>query len=119
MFNDRFEIIYYINILEIDAMLADNYTCVARNSGGEDSITYSIKVLLPPNPPTIHVLSPQDSHALKLKLEPPLNNQDTTPPQGIIFIIIQLNSNFITNPTLIMIQDILSTSNVKMMIGKQ
>lgn len=73
---------------EIDAMLADNYTCVARNSGGEDSITYTIKVLLPPNPPTIHVLSPQDSHALKLKLEPPLNNHDTTPPQGIIVEIV-------------------------------
>lgn len=42
-------------LLGADQSLAGNYTCTAKNMYGEDEITYSLFVTLPPSAPTIEV----------------------------------------------------------------
>lgn len=40
-------------ILGADQSLAGNYTCSAKNHYGEDNITYTLNVILPPSAPTV------------------------------------------------------------------
>lgn len=44
-----------IFVIGVDYSLAGNYTCSAKNLFGEDEITYTLIVVLPPNAPTLEV----------------------------------------------------------------
>lgn len=44
-----------ITISDLEPSLSGNYTCSAKNLFGEDEITYTIVVLLPPGPPNLEI----------------------------------------------------------------
>lgn len=48
---------------------ADNYTCVAENPHGSDSVTWRVIVLRPPAPPSLALLEAR-SRELELDLRP-------------------------------------------------
>lgn len=48
---------------------ADNYTCVAENPHGSDSVTWRVYVLRPPTPPGLALLEAR-SRELELDLRP-------------------------------------------------
>ncbi|GBP65092.1 Down syndrome cell adhesion molecule-like protein Dscam2 [Eumeta japonica] len=60
---------------------ADNYTCVAENPHGSDSVTWRMIVLKPPAPPTLALLEarPRD---LQLELRPPPRVPGHALPKG-------------------------------------
>ncbi|KAJ8980637.1 hypothetical protein NQ317_017933 [Molorchus minor] len=45
----------HLKIHKVDPSLAGNYTCISNNLFGEDEITYTLVVLMPPSAPTLEV----------------------------------------------------------------
>ncbi|XP_072946504.1 cell adhesion molecule Dscam2-like [Epargyreus clarus] len=56
-------------INNIDQSLSGNYTCLAKNLYGSDSVSYEVSVLPTPEPPTLRVTS--HKNALHLQWDPP------------------------------------------------
>ncbi|XP_052752731.1 cell adhesion molecule Dscam2-like isoform X2 [Galleria mellonella] len=56
-------------INNIDQSLSGNYTCLAKNLYGSDSVTYEVSVLPTPEPPTLRITP--HKNALNLQWEPP------------------------------------------------
>lgn len=57
--------------LDLDLSHADNYTCVAENPHGSDSVTWRVVVLRPPAPPTLALIEARPRE-LELELRPAL-----------------------------------------------
>jgi hypothetical protein len=49
-----------IFVLGIDQALSGNYTCLAKNLYGSDSVVYAVKVLPLPDPPSIRATPYKD-----------------------------------------------------------
>ncbi|KAL0892915.1 hypothetical protein ABMA27_014593 [Loxostege sticticalis] len=58
-------------IRNLDLSHADNYTCVAENPHGSDSVTWRVVVLRPPAPPTLALIEARPRE-LELELRPAL-----------------------------------------------
>ncbi|XP_012553148.3 cell adhesion molecule Dscam2 [Bombyx mori] len=56
-------------INNIDQTLSGNYTCLAKNLYGSDSVSYEVTVLPTPEPPTLRITAHKDS--LQLQWDPP------------------------------------------------
>lgn len=57
---------------DVDVSLTGNYTCKAINLFGEDSITYSLIVLMPPMAPEVEI-EYATSNSIKVKWKEPEN----------------------------------------------
>ncbi|XP_044594739.1 Down syndrome cell adhesion molecule-like protein Dscam2 [Cotesia glomerata] len=66
----------YLNIHGLDQSLAGNYSCSARNLFGDDSITYTLVVVMPPKSPVLE-LQYTTTHSIKLRWNSPENGGAT------------------------------------------
>ncbi|XP_071054820.1 cell adhesion molecule Dscam2 [Onthophagus taurus] len=69
----------HLSIHSADQSLGGNYTCSAKNLFGEDAITYTLIVLLPPQAP---VLEEQFTTAKSIRIRWSVPNDGGTPIQG-------------------------------------
>ncbi|KAL4709858.1 hypothetical protein ACJJTC_003821 [Scirpophaga incertulas] len=60
-----------LQIRNLDLSHADNYTCMAENPHGSDSVTWRLVVLRPPSPPSLALLEAR-ARELELELRPAL-----------------------------------------------
>lgn len=67
---------HLIFCLDVDASLTGNYTCIAVNLFGNDSITYTLIVLMPPSAPEVEV-EYSTSNSIKVKWTKPENGGST------------------------------------------
>lgn len=65
-----------LNIHGLDQSLAGNYSCSARNLFGDDSITYTLVVVMPPKAPILE-LQYTTTHSVKLRWNSPENGGAT------------------------------------------